>query len=388
MNQPAQPALPQTTRSPGRPRLPRISKQPTLARTAATAASSSDAAPPRGLQLDVGDFVQQGQLVVELESSSFREAVIRAEAEWNVARAQLRARIAEQNQAQKELDRQILLGKSGVVTNQQREEAEAAVAIATAQVELEKANVARADSERSQAAISLEETRILAGQSGHVAERFAGVGDLAAPTDPLLRIVNIDTVQTVVRVAERDYPRVEVGQEASIFVDAWPNREFRGTVVRKSPVLDPETRTGELQVEIPNEGYRLRPGMHAKVSIILERHSSVPLVPLAALVGRAEEQHVYSVRGTPAKTWKTAITTGITDGTMIEILDGLEADSLVVTLGNRLVSDGQEVTVVEQTASPAESTSATPAADGREPAVTESAGPGTDRPQTPQPASP
>ncbi|MCA9114141.1 MAG: efflux RND transporter periplasmic adaptor subunit [Planctomycetaceae bacterium] len=316
-------------------------------------------------QLDVGDYVQRGQLIVELESSSFREAVARAEAAWQVTQAQLRAKLAELDQAQKELDRQVRLGRSGVVTTQQREEAEATVAIATAQVELERANVSQADSDRTQARIALEETKILAGQSGHVAERFVGVGDLANPADPLLRIVNIETVQTVVRVAERDYPRVQVGQEASISVDAWPGRTFRGTVVRKSPVLDPETRTGELQVEIPNPDATLRPGMHARVFIVLERRTDVPVVPLAALMGQAEAPELFVVRGTPAKTWQVSITTGISDGEVIEVLSGLEPGDRVVTLGNRIVSDGQEVTVVDATA-PAEvqPVAAEPESDG------------------------
>lgn len=316
-------------------------------------------------QLDVGDYVQRGQLIVELESSSFREAVARAEAAWQVTQAQLRAKLAELDQAQKELDRQVRLGRSGVVTTQQREEAEATVAIATAQVELERASVSQADSDRTQARIALEETKILAGQSGHVAERFVGVGDLANPADPLLRIVNIETVQTVVRVAERDYPRVQVGQEASISVDAWPGRTFRGTVVRKSPVLDPETRTGELQVEIPNPDATLRPGMHARVFIVLERRTNVPVVPLAALTGPVESPELFVVRGTPAKTWQVSITTGISDGDVIEVLSGLEPGDRVVTLGNRIVSDGQEVTVVDATApADVQPVAAEPEADG------------------------
>src|SRR5690606_8237125 len=130
-----------------------------------------------------------------------------------------------------------------------------------------------------QAKLQLEQTRIRAPADGFVATRLVSVGHLATTDLALLRLVTIDTVHTVVHVPEQDYQRIRTGQTAKIAVDALPGRTFEGTVVRKAPVLDPATRTAAVEVEIPNEKYLLKPGMHARVAVVFDERESV-VVPL------------------------------------------------------------------------------------------------------------
>ena len=222
------------------------------------------------------------------------------------------------------------------------EQAEAEWDIAVAQRELEEARVKQAQSEVDHTLLAVNESKIDAPMAGFVGERFVEVGDLAKPDVPLLRIVSFDRVRTVVHVVEKDYPRVKLGQEATIQVDAFPSKEFHGKVIRKAPVLNPQTRTAAVQIEIDNSDYQLKPGMHARVSLVFERRSTLVL-PVAALVEQNARPAVFVVESDPPTIRRQEVKTGINDGEFVEILAGLSANDEVVTLGNRLVKTGQVV---------------------------------------------
>lgn len=294
---------------------------------------------------DVQDRVEKGDLIVELDDSKYREMVMGAEAALKVAKAQLRSKQASAAQAQEELDRQSALGRTGVATEQQLQTARAQLEIAQAEVELEQARVDQAESELLRNKLVSQETQIESPLSGYVAERFAEVGDLAGANVPLLRIVDIHLVKTMVHVIEKDYEKVTVGQQASIEVDAFPGRTFSGRVIRKAPVLSPDTRTAAVHVEIPNSDGLLKPGMHARVSIIFQRRDEATVVPIAALIP-SEKPAVYVVEGDPPLAVVRTVETGINDGELVEIVSGLDADDRIITLGNRMVKLDQPLVVM------------------------------------------
>ncbi len=299
------------------------------------------------LPFDLGDAVERDAIVVELDDSKNQEMVSSAEAALAVAVAQLKAQVAKRDFAEKEVERQNELAKSGVSTQQQREQAKSQLEIAKAELELEQARVDQAKSELENSKLSLKETRIAAPLSGFVAERFVEVGDLAQSDIPLCRIVDLATVRTAVHVVEKEYPKIKAAQRATVQVDAYPGRAFVGTVVRKSPVLDQDTRTATVRIDIPNPDGLLKPGMHARVRIVFERRERVEVVPVASLLENNETPTVFVVAGEPPTARLQKVTVGVNDGTVVEILSGVSGDDLVVTLGSRLIRDGQAVTPVE-----------------------------------------
>lgn len=301
------------------------------------------------LPFDVGDRVKAGQLLVELDTTRHQELVSRAEAALKVSKAQLRAQETRRSQAIKERDRQNLLAKSRVSTAEQQEAAAASLSIAEAEFDLEQARVDQAESDLLRSQLSLEETRVIAPMDGFVASRLVDSGDLADPAKDLLQIVDLSKVRTVVHVVEKDYEKIQQGngQTATVRVDAFPKETFRGVVVRKAPVLDPQTRTAAVQIEIPNPRLLLKPGMHARVSIVYSVHNDAEVIPLASLVEHGEKPALYVVEGNPPTTVLHEVQTGLNDGEMVEIISGLDDDDRVVTLGTRLIQHGQKVTPVE-----------------------------------------
>ena len=299
------------------------------------------------LPFDVQDFVKAGEVVVELDASNAQQLVDRAEAALKVAKAQLRAEQAKEEQALRDHERQVELSRTGVATAQQREQTAALLDVARAQRELQEAQVSQFEADLRQSRLTLEQTRIVAPISGYVASRLVEVGDLADPTKSLLQIVNLETVKTVVNVVERDYARLRPGQTATITVDAYPDQTFSGTVVRKAPVLDPLTRTAAVHLEIPNPDTLLKPGMYARVLLLFDKRPYTAVVPLAAFLEGKQRPTVYVVSEDGSSAELREVVTGITDGELVEVRSGLEPGDRVITLGSRLVRHGQLVAARE-----------------------------------------
>jgi membrane fusion protein (multidrug efflux system) len=176
----------------------------------------------------------------------------------------------------------------------------------------------------------------------------------------LLRVVDISTVKTVVHVVERDYPKVEAGQEAQIAVDSYPGRPFAGKVTRKAPVLDPLTRTAAVTIEIANPERLLKPGMHTRVRLVFDRHKQAKVLPVAALLDDGGRREVYVAAGEPPQVVRRRVTTGYTDGDVVEIVSGLGPGDRAVIGGAAFLKEGAAVAVRARDASALASSDVTP----------------------------
>jgi RND family efflux transporter MFP subunit len=302
------------------------------------------------LSKDVGDRVEANRPVILLDDSKHQQALASAEAALKVAKANLEVARKEKEPARANLIQYQQLFKRGTATSQQVDEAKAALDVLVEKISLQEQNVKAAEVEVKNRTIALRETKISSKISGFVAERMMEAGDLANPNDPLLRIVDLDTVRLLVSVVEHEYGKVLLGQAAKVKVDALPDAVFTGRVMRKSPVLNPDTRTGLVQIEVPNRDRRLKPGMTARAAIVIHRRSNAQVVPIAAVLNRGEQQLVFVVVGDPPRTQQKIVTTGIRDGEYIEVLSGIQPTDRIVTLGNRLVETGQLVVPVNAAA--------------------------------------
>jgi RND family efflux transporter MFP subunit len=299
------------------------------------------------VSFDIGDSVELGQTIVELDDASTRELVSRATAAEQVAAAQLKAQTAREGQALREVERLRELADSGVSTTQQIEEAESALLVSKAETELERARLAQAKADLERSRLALNELQITTPISGFVAERNVDVGDLARAEDVLMRIVDLRSIRTVVNVVERDYGKIQLDQSATVTVDGIADRQFTGRVIRQAPVLDPATRTARVMIEIANDDGLLKPGMHGRVIIVVSRQPNALAVPASAIHGQPGSQFLYTVDETARTAMKQPVSVGFRDGDVIQVLTGLNEKTLVVTLGSRLIKDGAAVDFVE-----------------------------------------
>jgi HlyD family secretion protein len=163
---------------------------------------------------------------------------------------------------------------------------------------------------------------------------------------PIVHVVDLSTMRMVVNVVERDIVRVKRGVEAQVGVDAFPGRTFPGRVSRVSPMLDPATRTGEVEIYVHNAGMDLRAEMFARVTLDLGGRRRGILVPREALVYRGERSGVFILKEKRAHFRPVEV--GVTQQSVVEILDGVQPGEQIISMGASLINDGDEVRLKEE----------------------------------------
>jgi RND family efflux transporter MFP subunit len=222
------------------------------------------------------------------------------------------------------------------------------VRVAEAQIAASRQQVAGSRSALATAADMAGYTRITAPFDGVVTERLADPGAFVqnaggnqAAARGVVKVVRDRTLRVMIPVPETDIPLIRKDQNAVVTVDAYPKESFPGRVSRFATAVDPKSRTMLTEVDLPNPGGRLRPGMYARVILSLQTHRSALSVPSDAVMGKDEDRFVYTVSG--GKAHKTPVKIGVDDGKMAEITEGLQPDSQVVLVGRDTLVDGAAV---------------------------------------------
>jgi cobalt-zinc-cadmium efflux system membrane fusion protein len=169
------------------------------------------------------------------------------------------------------------------------------------------------------------------------AEYRAGISFHTDTTAPLMSIVDLSTVWVSSDVPERSVSLVHIGELVTINLLAFPNEVFTGRVARIGDVLDPQTRTLKVYVELPNPSGRFRPEMFGTV-----RHSGAPrkmaVLPAAAIVQEYGRSTVFFERA-PGQYERRPVTVGPPVGDQVPVLSGLQAGDRVVVDGAMLLKD-------------------------------------------------
>lgn len=290
---------------------------------------------------DLGDSVEAGQLLAELDDIEARHGVEEARAKLTVARASLEECETNLATAQRELERVRTLRERKVAAESELEAAESEVNALLSRKKLCEATIEQHEAALRAAEARLDYTQIAAPISGYVGKRHVDEGAMVSPTTPILMVADIGAVKTVIHVVERDYAKIRVGLPASLTVDAYPGETFEGRVARIAPILDPDTRAAETEIEIGNPDGRLKPGMFTRVRIRFGVHENVVLIPARGLVKRDMTQGVF-VPGEDGTARFVELQTGLANETSIEA-EGVEAGLDIIVVGQHLLNDGDPI---------------------------------------------
>ena len=196
------------------------------------------------------------------------------------------------------------------------------------------------------ATIELQHTVIAAPMDGVVSHRHVDRGAYVTTTEtPVVTVEAMHTVKIEAPISERDIVAVRPGHRALIRVDAYADEPFSGTVRRLAPTVDPSSRSGEVEITLANPDYRLKPGMFAKVTLLLAERENVVLVPRDALRPDGAETTVFVVRDGTAH--RQPVSTGLMNDTLAEIREGLVEGDEVVLSGHNSLRDQVPVNVVQ-----------------------------------------
>ncbi|MCY4513941.1 MAG: efflux RND transporter periplasmic adaptor subunit [Candidatus Tectomicrobia bacterium] len=196
------------------------------------------------------------------------------------------------------------------------------------------------------ATIELQHTVIASPMDGVVSHRHVDRGAYVKTTEtPVVTIQAMRTVKIEAPISERDIVAVRPGHRALIRVDAYADELFSGTVRRLAPTVDPSSRSGEVEITLANPDFRLKPGMFAKVTLLLAERENVVLVPRDALRPDGAETTVFVVRDGIAH--RQPVSTGLMNDTLAEIREGLAEGDEVVLSGHNSLRDQVPVNVVQ-----------------------------------------
>lgn len=263
-------------------------------------------------------LLEQGKLQAELEAARAAEVRARAEA-TNLAR---------------QLERNRGLLETGAISQQAFDDLQAAHDAAQARLEEARASV-------SLARQVLADATIRAPFTGRAGERRVDLGDYVQEGDPLLALVDDDSLEIGFSVPERYVARLEPGSSVVLRVASHPDRTFEGAVSFVSPVVDPVNRSVRLKARVGNTGGELRAGQFANVVLGLERRADAVLVPEAAIVPRAGESFVFLVKSGQAT--ERPVRIGERSRGIVEIADGVAAGDTVIVAGQQKVREGTPV---------------------------------------------
>jgi RND family efflux transporter MFP subunit len=310
---------------------------------------------------DIGDRVQAGQPVVEIEAPELDQQVSQAKAALEQARAALEGALAnlEQGKANMELarvsaQRYASLVTQGAVSRQENDVYQAQYQAQMAGVHaLEKAiaaqqsNVAAAQANLSRLESMSGYRVVKAPFAGVITLRNVDVGALVSAGSTLLfRIAQMDTLRTYVNVPQSNASFVRRGQTASLRVSNLPGRAFTGTVARTASSLDPNSRTMLVEVHVPNSDGALLPGMYAQVSLGSTRSNPPLLLPSDALIVRPDGAQVAIVRADHTVHLQK-IEIGRDYGDRMEIISGLREGETVIPSPGDLAREGLKVDPIQ-----------------------------------------
>jgi RND family efflux transporter MFP subunit len=296
------------------------------------------------IYVDLGDEVEEGQLLATLDDEEIKNEVDEAKAKLLVARAALEEINTSVATAQSELERIKTLRKRKVAAETELETSESEVAKFLGRKRVAEANITQQEAALRAAETRLSYTRINSPIKGFVGKRYVDEGAMMSASTPIVSLANMTLVKTVISVVESDYAKVLIGLKASLKVDAYPDQVFEGQVTRIAPILDPDTRTAETEIEFDNANLLLKPGMFARVLIRYGVRHDVILVPTHAIVKREMQMGVFVPGADNKTTMFIAITKGISNPQLTEI-NSEQSFEQVIVMGQHLLSDGDSIVI-------------------------------------------
>ncbi len=286
------------------------------------------------IYVNEGDKVSKGQVLAEMDIEAMELQLRQAEAAVAVAQAQY-------NNAKTNLARMDRLFKEKAVSDQQYEQVKLSFSAAEAQL-------AQAQAAVNLAKHSLDVSIMKAPFSGVIASKNAEVGDVINPmmgsfsaTSGVLTLVDFSHIKIRVDISSTDIQRVKKGQTAFLRVPSLPGQEFSGMVTVVNLAADPLTKKFGVEIAVANPDLVLRPGTFGEVVLEVSTHENSLVVPQKAIL---DNNYVFLAQD--GKSVKKNVALGLQNATRVEILTGLAEGDSVIVEGNFGLEDGSAIEII------------------------------------------
>lgn len=291
------------------------------------------------LPIEVGDLVEKGALIAQLDQVEERAALAQAGADLDIARAEL-------DLAEKNFERRAQLFSGNVISKETQDQTELDLAVS-------RSKLVQATTALERTRERMEDTVIVAPVDGIILQKYVEVGQIIASGvsnvgggTPIADIADMRNVYIEAGIDEIDIGKITAGQQASIRAEAYPDQIYHGEIVR----IAPEARVVQnvtlfdVVIQVGNTDANLKSGMNTTVEIVIVERPDVLTIPLTALQKPSADDTSRSVESPPTVLVKDGdtyrpreIRTGTSDHRVIEVVDGLEeGDVLGIPMVSRL----------------------------------------------------
>jgi len=324
----------------------------------------------KNLNVEEGQHVKQGDLLMELDDRQFRLELERAQADRlsklselllerqfeGTEKAMDPSELDKIQKARSEYERIQDLFRKGMISENEFEEAYTKYELALIESGEKKDEIRSASKGLTQAEIAvkkaqmdLERTQIKAAFSGIITNIQVSPQEHITAGRDLFVLVNISRIQVHATVLESEIGKMKVGREVILRFSAYPDRVFNGRVKSISPVVNPEDKTCKVIIDVANPEEEIKPGMHAEVEIAAEIYEDRLLVPQDAVLDRGGRKLAFVVQDGLAK-WRY-VQVGLENDYFAEILpseregEGVKEGETVIVDGHFTLAHDAKVTI-------------------------------------------
>lgn len=272
------------------------------------------------------------------EGTSVKRGEVLAALDLSEVRAQVNQAHIAKEKAQRDLSRAKNLYRDSVVTLEVYQNAESALEVAKAQVQI--------------ADFNLEHSRIKAPSDGKIQKILAETNEMIGPGYPVILFASTEN-DWVMRasLSDKDIVKLSIGDSAKIFMDAFPKTPFRAEIVELGSIADPLTATYEAELLILHSMPGFRTGFITRAEIYPSEIKRSLVLPMHALIDATDNRaFIFLLR--EGKVEKKAVRTGSIVGEEVVVLEGLSEGEEVVTDGAKYLREGSEVEVVHASHTP------------------------------------
>lgn len=296
------------------------------------------------IPVEQGDFIKMGSLIARLDQKDERAAVSQAQADFDIATAELK-------KSQREYQRRNELFTQNLVSEEERDQIELSLAIA-------KGKLVQATTALDRANERFSESVVRAPIDGIILQKYVEKGQIIASGissvsggTPIIDIADMSSVYIQAGVDEIDIGKIKAGQTAIVIADAYPEKKFVGEIVRIAPEakIEQNVTLFDVIIEVQNEDGKLKSGMNTSIEITIIEKENVLLVPNIAIQtpkGNKPDKNARIVMLKKGNDYEIQhIEIGLDNFKDVEILSGLTEDDIVgVFMTSRLKEENDQRT--------------------------------------------
>lgn len=324
----------------------------------------------------VGDFVKEGDLLFTLDSDDVKAQLSQAQSGLAVTKTSLDKTLlqlqAEYDQAKLNLDdetssfsrNKVLFDNGGLskkemdssntrldLAKQRFDSAEKNIRLFRNDGGMKSTSIAQSQLEQSAASVELINSQlsnlnVRAPISGVVSIKNINVGEGVSSAAPAIVISNTAELNAEMNIPEGLINKFIKGQKLTITVQSLDDKTFDGEVSIIYPSMDTATRSYKVKIKLMGKSEEVKPGMFAKIKLVVERKDDVVTIPSQAVFTENRVQYVYMVKDN--KVVKTSIKIGLSNDTVVEVTQGLNENDNLIIEGQSFLSDGEKINVLKR----------------------------------------